>query len=111
MAVLEDRYKHAEHQFNDLKANGLVGGDFEGKVWQYRGSNIPFTSFDPNNKRNQDQSPLPLVIGKLARCFIVKEILAQPSAELIIGRMASIRHLSAVMESQNVEWSGVTRTV
>ena len=36
MMVLDDRYKHAEQQFNDLKANGLVAGDFEGKVWQYR---------------------------------------------------------------------------
>jgi hypothetical protein len=41
MMVLDDRYKHAEQQFNDLKANGLVAGDFEGKVWQYRSSNIP----------------------------------------------------------------------
>lgn len=111
MMVLDDRYKHAEQQFNDLKANGLVAGDFEGKVWQYRSSNIPFTSLDPLNRRNQDQPPLPLVIGKLARCFIVKEILAHPSAELIIGRMASIRHLSAVMDSENIEWSDITRKV
>ncbi|MEN5223814.1 hypothetical protein ABE561_03380 [Pseudomonas asiatica] len=111
MMVLDDRYKHAEQQFNDLKANGLVAGDFEGKVWQYRSSNIPFTSLDPLNRRNHDQPSLPLVIGKLARCFIVKEILAHPSAELIIGRMASIRHLSAVMDSENIEWSDITRKV
>lgn len=79
MMVLDDRYKHAEQQFNDLKANGLVAGDFEGKVWQYRSSNIPFTSLDPLNRRNQDQPPLPLVIGKLARCFIVKETLKKTS--------------------------------
>lgn len=81
MIVLENRFKNAKKQFNDLKANGLVAGDFEGKVWQYRSSNIPFTSFDTSNKRNHDQPPLPPVIGKLARCFIVKEMLAQPSAE------------------------------
>ena len=111
MNVLENRFKHAKKQFNDLKANGLVAGDFEGKVWQYRSSNIPFTSFDTSNNRNHDQPPLPLVIGKLARCFIVKEMLAQPSAELIIGRMASIRHLSAVMDSENVGWDDITRKI
>jgi hypothetical protein len=30
MMVLDDRYKHAEQQFNDLKANGLVAGRFRG---------------------------------------------------------------------------------
>lgn len=111
MIVLENRFKNAKKQFNDLKANGLVAGDFEGKVWQYRSSNIPFTSFDTSNKRNHDQPPLPPVIGKLARCFIVKEMLAQPSAELIIGRMASIRHLSAVMDRDNVGWDDITRKI
>lgn len=111
MEVLEERYKLAEQQFNDLKVSGLVAGDFEGKVWQYRSSNIPFTSLDSLQKQNKNQPALPEVTGKLARCFIVKEILRQPSATLVIGRMASIRHISAVMDSQNVEWSDITRKV
>lgn len=111
MEVLEERYKLAEQQFNDLKVSGLVAGDFEDKVWQYRSSNIPFTSRDSLQKRNKNQPDLPEVTGKLARCFIVKEILRQPSAALVIGRMASIRHISAVMDSQNVEWSDITRKV
>lgn len=111
MVVLEYRYNLAEQQFNDLKSSGLVTGDFEGKAWQYNSSNIPFTSLDPLHKWFQDQPALPNVIGKLARCFIVKEMLKQPSATLIIGRMASIRHLSAIMDSQNVEWSNITRKV
>lgn len=111
MDVLEERYKLAEQQFNDLKASGFVSGDFEGKVWQYKSSNIPFTSFASSQKRNHDQPALPEITGKLARCFIVKEILRQPSSTLVIGRMTSIRLLSSVMCSQNVEWSGITRTV
>lgn len=111
MIVLEDQYKYAEQQFNELKANDLVAGDFEGKAWQYKAKNIPFTSLDPSYKRNQNQHALPKIIGKLARCFIVKELLTQPSATLIIGRMASIRHLSAVMDSQKIEWCNITRKV
>lgn len=109
LEVLEERYKLAEQQFIHLKKSGLVAGDFEGKVWQYKSSNIPFTSLDSQQKRNHDQPPLPEVTGKLARCFIVKEILKQPSSALVIGRMASIRHLSAVMDSQAVEWDDITR--
>ncbi|MCU1724503.1 hypothetical protein [Pseudomonas sp. 5P_5.1_Bac1] len=111
MVVLENRYDLAEKQFNDLKSCGLVSGEFEGKAWQYNSKNIPFTSLDPLHRWFQDQPSLPNVIGKLARCFIVKEILMQPSATLIIGRMASIRHLSSIMDSQNVEWSNITRKV
>ncbi|MBB6155150.1 hypothetical protein HDC30_002373 [Pseudomonas sp. JAI115] len=109
MTVLEERYKLAHQQFVELKSSGLVAGDFEGKVWQYRSSNIPFTSLGSLQKRIQDQPILPTVTGKLARCFIAKEMLKRPSAALLIGHMAAIRHLSAVMDSCNTEWSGITR--
>jgi hypothetical protein len=111
LEVLEERYQLAHQQFVDLKSNGLVAGDFEGKVWQYRSSNIPFTSFGSLQKRIEDQPALPEVMGKLARCFIAKEMLRRPSAALVIGRMAAIRHLSVVMDSQNVEWRDITRRV
>ncbi|MFQ6574914.1 hypothetical protein [Pseudomonas sp. UM16] len=109
LEVLEERYQLAHQQFVDLKSSGIVAGDFEDKVWQYRSSNIPFTSLGSVQKRNEDRPALPTVTGKLARCFIVKEMLRRPSAALIIGRMAAIRHLSAAMASHNVEWNNITR--
>lgn len=109
--VLEERYKLAHQQFTELQLSGLVTGEFEGKVWQYRSSNIPFTSLGSDQKRNEEQPALPEVMGKLARCFIAKEMLRQPSASLIVGRMVALRHLSAVMERQNVEWSDITRNL
>ncbi|WP_432777727.1 hypothetical protein O4O02_29870 [Pseudomonas fortuita] len=111
MDVLNERYELARQQFNDLKSSGLVSGDFEGKVWQYRSSNIPFTSLGSVQKRHEDQPALPTVTGKLARCFIAHEMLRRPSATLVIGRMAAIRRLSAVMINYDIKWSDITRKV
>ena len=109
LEVLEERYQLARQQFVELKTSGLVSGDFEDKVWQYRSSNIPFTSLGSEQKRNQNQPVLPTLTDKLARCFIAKEMLRRPSGSLLIGHMAAIRQLAAVMDSYNVEWSGITR--
>lgn len=111
MVVLDTRYELARQQFNDLKSSGLVSGDFEGKVWQYRSSNIPFTSLGSVQKRHEDQPALPTVTGKLARCFIAHEMLRRPSATLVIGRMAAVRRLSAVMLNSDIKWSDITRKV
>ncbi|MDR7052946.1 hypothetical protein J2W70_000290 [Pseudomonas koreensis] len=109
LEVLEGSYKLALQQFADLKESGLVTGNFEDNVWQYRSINIPFTSRGSLQRRIQDQPALPMVMGKLARCFIAKEMLKRPSATLLIGHMAAIRHLSAEMTSHNIEWDNITR--
>jgi hypothetical protein len=111
MEVLNARYRLAEQQFLNLKESGLVSGEFEDKIWQYNSSNILFTSIEQGRKQNRYQTPLPSVIGQLARCFIVKEMIKLPSAALLIGRMSAIRHLSEVMDKQSIQWNDLTRKV
>lgn len=110
--VLEIQYATARAQFHECKKNGIVEGDFQDNIWQYRGSNILFIEVNPKAaKTTNNLKPLPIVAGQLARCFAIKEIMRKQSAQLVIGRLAAIRHLSWVIVKNRGDWTELTRSI
>lgn len=110
--VLEIRYGIAKGQFEECQKSGIIEGDFQDKTWQYRGKNILFTELDPERSRLADShNPLPVVADQLARCFSIKEILRKQSAELIVARLAAIRHLAWIVVKNDGNWVDLTKSI
>lgn len=109
--VLAERLKTARASFAASKATGLVAGEFDADVWQYKGSNLLFTEIGSSRIRDQAVITLSKIAGEIARCYLAHNILLQVSAELAISRLNAFRWLAKIIGNQDQLWQSLSTSI
>lgn len=107
--ILDNLFAKAEVSFSKLSDRGIISGSFRDDSWSYRGHRLLFSEIGQGRQLTRTKSSLTEIAGKIARCYMIKNILDHCSPSLAICQLNSFRWLARTIGTNDRQWMEFSR--